>query len=927
MRIVYMLLVMLFISAQAMALGKISGKITDEKTGEAIIGATILVKGTSEGASTDVDGKYTINIQAGTYVVQVKYMGYQTKEVSDVHVTAEGTATVNVAISEAKSQELKEVVVRSSLKKENINALYTIQKNSATISDGISADVIKKSPDRSTGEVLKRVSGTTIQDNKFVIVRGLSDRYNVALVDNAILPSTEPNRKAFSFDIIPSAMIDNIIITKAATPDLPGDFAGGAINILTKETPDQNFNNLSIGFNYNTMSTGQQFKSGYRTSTDFLGFDNGARQLPSSFPSVNSIQTGNVNGQNAINAMQSLNNNYNITTHSALPGINLQGSLGRVYRLSNNRKFGVTAALTYTHNETIKKDLQRLYDNYDYTDNVYTYSTNLGALVNLGYYYGKNKITLKTLYNRIFDDNFLYREGINYSSTSDTRYYAYDLIQKSLFKTTLEGEHQVGNGQSKLNWILSYNLVTNNQPDQRKVSYSRPLGTTTDFAADNTSLGKANNRLFSDLNENILNAGVNYSMPVNLFEKSSIKVGLFGQMRSRDFSNRYIGMKIDPMSPDGASVRTRPVESLYANDVISNGTYILDDLTGDGDKYDATATTAAAYAMSDNKITDKVRVVWGARMESYTLKVNSSGTQVANNTWTDVLPSFNFTYSLNEKSNLRASYFRSVARPEFREIAPIGYYDYDLSATITGNPALVRSQIDNIDLRYEIFPGQGEILSASVFYKHFNKTLENNVYGQNSSYDIKPDNYAGARNVGVEVEVRKNLGFISKGSKLFKGLSLYANLAYINSKVTLNEAKYIQGKEITDRPLTGQSPYVINTSLGYTTEDGNFSVNLLYNRIGQRIFLVGGERLGNVYERPRDLLDFQASYSLSKKSELRLNVKDILSSKVFFYFDQNNNGKYDGVNYANGNLSSTDDWKLQQYTPGTTFSLTYIWKF
>ena len=275
MRIVYMLLVTLFFSVQAMALGKISGKITDEKTGEPIIGATIIVKGSSEGASTDVDGQFMVSVNEGTYTIVVKYIGYQAKEVSDVRVTNNATTTVNVAITEAKSQELKEVVVRSSIKKENINALYTIQKNSATISDGISADVIKKSPDRSTGEVLKRVSGTTIQDNKFVIVRGLSDRYNVALVDNAILPSTEPNRKAFSFDIIPSAMIDNIIITKAATPDLPGDFAGGAINILTKETPDQNFNTLSLGFNYNTQSTGQQFKSGYRTGTDFLGFDDG----------------------------------------------------------------------------------------------------------------------------------------------------------------------------------------------------------------------------------------------------------------------------------------------------------------------------------------------------------------------------------------------------------------------------------------------------------------------------------------------------------------------------------------------------------------------------------------------------------------------------------------------------------------------------
>lgn len=924
-----MFVALMLIAVQGFAGGRIAGKVTDGKTGEAVIGATIVVKGTTAGTTTDVDGNFIVNTEAGTHTIEVKYIGYQGKEVDEVVVKENEVATVNITLTEVKSTRLQEVVVRSSAKKENISALYTIQKNAASVSDGISADVIKRSPDRSTGEVLKRVSGTTIQDNKFVIVRGLSDRYNVALVDNAILPSTEPNKKAFSFDIIPASLIDNIVITKSATPDLPGDFAGGVINILTKEIPEQNFNSVAIGASYNSVATGKDFKSGYRTGTDILGFDNGDRQLPSSFPTADQVQKG-LSTQQSIPYLQTLNNDFGIRTHKALPGFNFQGSLGRTYSMKGNGRLGVTAALTYSHTETVKKDLIRQYDNFDYKDQAYIYSSNLGALVNVGYSFKKSKIVFKNLYNRTFDDQFLYREGINYGNTADVRYYAYDLIQKSLFKSSLEGDHQLGKG--KLGWLLSYNIITNNQPDQRKVSYGRNLGTNNPFAADNTTLGRANNRLFGDLNENIYNGGLNYSMPFKFLDKSSFKVGVFSQYRTREFKNRYIGAVLDQSYPDAQNIRTRPVDQLYTPDLITNGAYYLNDLTAPGDRYDATAITNAAYGMLDNKITENFRVVWGVRFESYDLNLKAGATsttrQEIDRTWNDVLPSANFTYSLNDKSNLRASYFRSVARPELREVAgDLFYYDYELNANFTGNYALERSRIHNADIRYELFPGAGEIFSVSAFYKYFDKTLENQVYAAGSSYEIKPYNYKSATNIGVELEVRKNLAFIAQNSFL-KNMNFYVNLAYINSKVGLEgQDRFVNGHEIDSRPLSGQSPYVVNTSLGYSALKGKLNFNVLYNRIGQRIFLVGQGRLGNVYEMPRNLMDFQASWNVSDKSEFRVNVKDIFNAPVKFYFDQDANDKFGGVNFENGVINSGEDWILQRYRTGTTFSLTYSYRF
>jgi hypothetical protein len=914
--------------------GKISGKVTDQKSGEALIGVTVIVQGTATGAVTDVEGRYILNVAPGTYTLEFKYMGYQTKAISEVVVKVGTPTSLAVIMDEPKSKDLKEVVIRGSFKQETINALYTTQKNSASVSDGISADVIKKSPDRSTGEVLKRVSGTTIQDNKFVIVRGLSDRYNTALIDNASLPSTEPNRKAFSFDIIPANMIDNIVITKSATPDLPGDFAGGVINITTKEIPEQHFIDISVGTGFNTVSTFQTFKSGYKSGTDFLGFDNGARKLPSSFPTTTDILNNRLSPAQELAAEQSLNNNFTIKDRTGLPAINLQATMGDHWTTKKDASVGMIAAITYSHNETVMKDVIRHYDNYDYTDNVYKYSSNLGAVLNFGYSAGKNKVVWKNLYNRIFDDNFLLRTGDNLGSSKYINYYAFDLVQKSLFKTALEGDHQIGEGQSKINWLLSYNKVTNSQPDQRKISYGRAMDDATAImVADVGTIGKANNRLFSDLDENIYIADVNYTHPFRfLNNKSSLKIGALGQYRSREFHARYIGMKLNGNIDGSDVIAQRPLSTLYGEDAINDGFYQLDDITSNADQYKATTTTGAGYAQVDNRFSDKLRLVWGVRMEYFNLQLKSPITNSAislNNTWVDFLPSANFTWSLNESSNLRASYYRTVARPELREIAPLSYYDYEMSSLINGNTKLVRSQIDNADIRYELYPKAGEILSASVFYKHFKNPIESKVTSSGlSQYDVTPYNFNSAYNVGAEIEIRKKLGFIAENSFL-KSTTFYANLAYIKSVVQDNSIPNAK-----DRPLSGQSNYVINTSLSYALPNDKVSFNLLYNRIGQRLYLVGegggadgSGKLGNIYESPRDLLDFQANLNISKRSGLRLNIKDILNAKYQFYYDQNGNDKFDNPVYKKGSISSGEDYLLQQFRPGSTFTLTYSYRF
>ncbi|WP_233268701.1 TonB-dependent receptor [Mucilaginibacter lacusdianchii] len=929
----YSLLLFLLVAIQsgyAQTAGKLSGKITDTKTGETLIGATVLIQGTNLGAAANVTGDYTVvNIPAGTYTVLVRYVGYQNKLISDVQIKANAATPLNITLDQANTQQLKEVTVRATYRQESVNSLYAQQKNRAVISDGISSDQIARSPDRSTGEALRRVSGTTIQDNRFVIVRGLSDRYNNARLDNTTLPSTEPNRKAFSFDIVPANLVDNIVISKTATPDLPSDFAGGSIQIITKDIPDQNFLTLSAGASYNSQSTFKDFNYGPRFTENYFAFDN-YRQLPSNFPKSEE-DFDNLSSQQQISALRRLPRVWTIGQSKATPYQDYQASIGRVKEFKNGGRFGFVGSLTYHNNETVTPEITRDYFVYNFSDRANLFSTNIGGLANFSYTKGKNKFSFKNLYNRILDDKYTYRTGYDESRGSDIQYYAIDMLIKGLFKTTLEGEHQL-NDKNKLNWNLSYANVVNIQPDQRKVGYQRNItdrnNPNVPFLSTSTSINRENNRLFSNLNEDLFNGSVNDQYNFNMFSKPAIlKVGLGGQYRKRSFDARLIGLALNAADPD---IQSRPLSTLYGLDLINSGAYRFEEITGPGDSYDGHSYTAFGYAMLDNRIGDKSRVVWGLRAEKFNLDLTPMGVinQDAHLDNLDLLPSVNYTYSLTTKSNFRASYYRTLARPEFRELAVFSYYDYENIFTLQGNPNLKRTLIDNFDLRYEIFPGAGEVLSVSAFYKHFNNAIETALEDRNSTPQIDYINTKKATVYGAELEVRHSLSFVDNGSAWLKNIFLYANGSLIKSivKNPTNGDLYLHA----ERPLVGQAPYSINAGLQYNAFQNKLNLSALYNRIGRRILYIGRSKFEDVWEAPRDVLDFQASYRVLKgKGQIKLNTSNLLNSRTLFYFDYTKDHKYSGASTITDSSTGAvrSDEIFNKYFTGITISLSVNYTF
>ncbi|WP_461788198.1 TonB-dependent receptor [Pedobacter sp.] len=910
----------------AQGTGKIAGTVTDKKTGETLIGVSVRIAGTTKGVGTDVDGKYVLpGLTPGKHVIEISYVSYATKKITDVEVKAGAVTTLNVVMEEASSQTLNQVVITGSYKQESVNALYARQKNSAVISDGVSSESIKKSPDRNTSDVLKRVSGATIQDNKFVVIRGLSDRYNNATLDGASLPSTEPNRKAFSFDIVPSNLVDNLMVSKTATPDLPADFTGGSIQIITKDIPDNNFVSFGIGAGYNTASTFKDFNTGVRNATDYLGFDNGDKALPANFPSRNKIISGNLTNEQGISAMKSLSSDWKIYNNTALPTQNYQFTLGRVKNLKDSgNKLGALFSLTYRNAQNIQQDVIRDYKDFDYHDDIYKFSTSVGALANFAYSYGKSKITFKNIYNRNYDDLFLSRSGFNIDRNRDIRFYAFDLMQKSLFKSTLEGTHPLGENNSKINWSVSYANIVNDQPDQKKISYQRnpsDAGTADYvFVGSTGTVSKENSRLFSKLNEDNFSGGLNYTLPVKMFSQTStFKAGLSSIYRNRTFDARFIGFKANNSSPNADEINRRPLSTIYGRDAINSGAYFLEDISDDADSYLAHSFTNAGYAMLDNKIGKESRLVWGVRVEQFNVvldsKVPSPRTSVDDN-YVDILPSVNYTYSLTPKINLRASYYRTLARPEFRELSSAAIYDYELLALQQGNPNLKEAKIDNADIRFEFYPQAGQIISASAFYKKFHNAIESFNADGGSSRIISFINSDNVNVYGVEFEFRKTLDFISE-TDFFKRTTFYTNLSFIKSNVeTLNTGLNLID---TKRPMVGQAPYIINAGLQHSFLGDKLSFNALYNRVGRKLNVASGALFPSVWEAPRNVVDLQLALKVIKnRGELKFNAGDILNNRITQYYDNNRNKKYDT---ANG------DETISSFKPGSNYGLSFSYTF
>ena len=898
----------------AQGIGGLKGTVLDESNGKPIPGINVLVKNTKFALSTDMDGNYIFrSIPAGTYEVEFSSMGYASKLVSEVVIKEKEITELSPSLGEQKNMLNEVVITRTKAKTESVKSLLIQQKNSVSVSDGISAETIKRTPDRSTSDVIKRISGASIQDNKFVIIRGLNDRYNTAYINGSPLPSSEPDRKAFSFDIFPSNMIDNLIISKTATPDLPGEFAGGVVQINTKSVPDKNFQSFSFGMGYNTVTTGQKQVSYVGGKLDDLGLDDGTRDL---FPIPGNLTANNPNDPNNVAYASAYatatQGDWNLFDKTFTPNMNIQYSLGRQFSIGE-KSLGALVSLTYNKTNTLFETIRRNYNDSgvegepnilsdDFLDKSYNEQVLAGALANFSFKINNNNsISLKNIYSINSEDKVILRTGQSgidqeppyFDFKNNARWFTSNKILSS----QLNGDHYFSKSKVKINWNGSISKVNRSIPNLRRNSYLS-YGTPDYIAqiAQTVNFQSGGNIFYSENDETIAFAKTDFSKKFSFGEKASaeIKVGASMQNRDRTFAAKLLGyVTMNNFEPTNALLTLPESEIFNPSNMgaLGNGFngFSMLNVTKPSDQYIASSKLNSAYAMVDN-VFDKWRFVWGVRMENFTQTLdseNDAGPVRINQKQQDILPSLNVIYAINPKKNLRFSYSKTVNRPEFRELAPFKFFDFQTNFNTQGNESLQIATINNLDVRYEVYPGKGQLFSFSVFTKTFTNPIE--IKAAPNPKEIYYWNAPSAKNSGFEIEFRTLLSSLlgKEAGSASDNFTLFSNLAFIYSEVTVGTEP---GLPETDkfRPMQGQSPYVLNAGLQYMNNGWSASTSL--NRVGNRIAIVGAPSASSgvgeptLWEKSRTLLDLQISKTfMDNKFEIKLNVQNLLAQDQIFY--------------------------------------------
>jgi outer membrane receptor protein involved in Fe transport len=875
--------------------GKISGKVINQKN-EPLANASVLISNIKGGTKTNVDGSFVISLPANQkYSLTISSVGYAAKEISDVQVKAGEITELQIVLDESSNNKLQDVTIKAQARKETTNAMISYQRNTAVVAQVISAETIKRSPDKNTGEVLKRIPGTSVQEGKYLVVRGLADRYNQAMLNGILLSSTEPDRKTFSFDLFPAQMIDNIIMNKTFVPELPGEWAGGLVQINTKEIPASSFLSVQVGTGFNTETIGKDFYQSKGGKLDWLGIDDGTRGLPAGFPTKAAFAALSQDKQNEFG--KQFRNVWKANKGAAPLNTSFQingGFTGKLF----GKKIGGILALTYNQSNRKTQFDNAVIANNDgtldlyYNNNKYTRDVLAGALANFSFQFNSNhRISFKNILNINSSDYVIDRyDGRDYilgpGQGDKVKAQELGFRQNTFYNTQLIGEHNFPKWQTKIKWYGGFNILDQYIPDQRRLFYTQDENDANGpFYAllGSGSSQKSGSVFYSFLNDYIYNAGADLSKSFTwLKQKQTVKAGYYFQVKDRLFDSRPFFM--NTLSND---LRLLPSDQIFASqnfgttpDKVQFG-----ELTGKPFRYLANTILNAAYLQFDNQFGNNWRLVWGVRYESFDQLVGSvkqSDERHVNSLVKDWLPGFNLTYKLNAKTNLRFSASQTVVRPEFRELSPFAFYDFELNAQVVGNKTAKRTKVGNLDLRYEIYPRAGELFTVGAFYKHFNDPIEyyfNRTGPATNTFNISNSDKAHA--FGAELEFRKKLDF----NRLLKNFTISGNVSYIYSKV--------QDTAALSRPLQGQSPYLLNLGLQYDWEKAGFSATLLFNQIGRRILFVGNEAISDIWEAPRPLLDLQLSQKiLHKKGEIKLNISDIFNQRAYFYHDLNGDKKF-----------------------------------
>ncbi|MDX2192839.1 MAG: carboxypeptidase regulatory-like domain-containing protein [Gemmatimonadales bacterium] len=884
--------------------GRIAGLVVDAQSGRPVGDVDVSVAGTAVRAKTDLAGRYRLGPLAdGRYSVTFRLLGFTPLRKDSVAVSASKVTTLNATLT-AAAVELQEVVVTSAAGLERTNSaagLLAMQQASAAAADGVSEEQIQRTPDGDAGQAVARISGVSTTGGKFIVVRGLDERYTSTLLNGTEVASAEPLKRVVPLDVFQANLLESIVTTKSALPDRPGDFAGASLDVKTKDFPDAFTASVKLSQEWNSQTTFLPTMVGPRNATDFLGFDGQARGVPGTFPLTFAPQPGGVltdaQVQRQAAYASQIRNVWTPTPSSAAPNTGFSASLGNASDVGEASRFGWIASLNYSNQTQALRD--RIFRIVDGSDSATPYplanriqqgtvTVDWGGILNLSYQAGgANRFGLRNFLSRNAEETFAETTSFFNELNSQTQTEVFNsarFITRQTWQSQLWGEHRLI-GQLRFDWKASYSEARRDEPENRTIIRSiegdgrAALGSsggqflccnfTHRFLTDRTTVGQA------DL-----------SLPFTFWTPGDglIKVGVLRRDRIRDFVGARVFGGLFSASggiPVGVA-RDLPIERFWSPELFA-GPISLTNQPSSDNSYGADDRVRAAYGMLDFVLVPRVRLAGGLRYEQWSLDVFAPsrpgqplpglGTADSNSIRaleesryevrranTDMLPSANLTFMLSDRMNVRLAAFQSLARPDARELSREVYQEIGGDCSLEGNETLQRTLITNYDAKWELFTRPGEIFSLSGFYKRFQRpTVQVIGNAGQGRCQFRFAQASEAETYGGEVEMRQQLTWLPGA---LSHLSLGGNVSLIRSKAILDSVTFGPTERSISRPFQGQSDWLANVNLGYDAP-GGFQFTVLYNWFGDRVLRYDEDpRRSDQIERGRGTLDARLRFRL-----------------------------------------------------------------
>ncbi|MCD6202217.1 MAG: TonB-dependent receptor [Bacteroidales bacterium] len=901
--------------------GILKGRIIDAETGKELIGATIVVEGTILGTNSDLNGNYSLKLDPGSYDMRFSYVSYQTQLLENVLIEPGKVKVLNLALQEIKI-DIREVKVMGRLNRKSEAALQVMQKKSASVFDGISASEMARMNISNAADALKRVSGISVEGGKYIYVRGLSDRYSITTLNGAVIPGADPERNTVQMDLFPSNIIKALAVYKTFSPELPGNFTGGYINIITRDFPDKFNLQFSASAGYNPKSNlNASFLNYPGGRLDALGLDDGTRAIPETacgqIPSRFQDDARLTNITRSFNKIMeprpeqsSLNQSYslglgNSTRIRKIPfGYNIGISWGKKYEYYDD---GITGRYKLIDGNDRELTAQLLLDT-DEKGSEHARWSVLGS----GNFKISNHHTMGILllHNQYGTSIARYQEGIKHSDDNEMHYQTRTLqyLQRGFTSVQLKGEHyfkQLGN--MNISWFTSTTYSSQYEPDLRFFTNHYTIAPDGSRKYEITqSLYPVPTRYYRNMNGISFDNNLKIKLPLKIIgEESYIKAGFDYIRKKRSFREHKF------MFNENSNTYAGDI-SCYLDDnnmdAASGGIYVTNSINSDHqNSYDGRQYIFSAFFLGDISPISDLRLVGGIRMEKSHIVTKSLIPALAEGYLdnTDLLPSLNIIWHITCGMNLRLAGSRTLALPTFRELAPYSSFNFVGDYVFVGNATLKRTLCDNTDLRWEYFFKPGEMITVSTFYKLFHNPIERTFNTEAANPELTLRNVELAKVAGIELEFRKKLDF----SALLKDFLAGGNISLIRSSVSIDHKELLLKREFdpdfpNTRSMTGQAPWLINAFLGYRNKKIGFEANISYHVTGKRLFLVNAAGIPDIHIHRHNLLDANISKSLGKKFRLRLAAENLLNDPALIVYP------YKGNSYIYQRYTLNRTWTL-----------------